>query len=148
MPLYFQIKIVKCLLAPQGSLFCLLEASAEDKLGNLATDTAGKSNKALMILLQKFFIYPRPVVETLKVSFGSEVNEILVSSLIFGEENEVVMVFISGTATEATALSDINLTADNRFYPGLSGCLVELNHAVHHTVVGYSQAVHTQLSGS
>ncbi|MBA7543682.1 hypothetical protein ES705_36019 [subsurface metagenome] len=72
--LYFQIEITKCLFIPQGSLLCFLEASFQNKTGHLTGNTCGKGNKALVILLEKLFIYPRLVVKAFKVRFGGELD--------------------------------------------------------------------------
>ncbi|MBA7713974.1 hypothetical protein ES703_122987 [subsurface metagenome] len=72
--LYFQVEITKGLLIPQGSLFCLIKSPFQNKTGNLTADTGREGNKTLMILLQKLFIYPRLVIETLKVCLGSKLD--------------------------------------------------------------------------
>ncbi|MBA7665859.1 hypothetical protein ES703_73933 [subsurface metagenome] len=74
MSLYFQVKIAKCLLIPQGSLLCLLKTSFQNKARNLASDTAREGNKTLVMLLKEFLIYPWLVVEAFKVGFGDELD--------------------------------------------------------------------------
>ncbi|MBA7690661.1 hypothetical protein ES703_99192 [subsurface metagenome] len=140
---YFQIEVAEGLLVPPGSLLGVLEAPAQNKLGNLTANTGAEGDKALMVLLQQFLIYSRLIVETFQVGFGGKLNQVLVSGLVFGEEDEVVVVFISSAAAGEAVRGDIDLAADNRLDADFPGCLVELNHAVHHAVVGDGQAVHT-----
>ena len=59
----------------------------------------------------------------------------------------MVIIFIAGVAAEAATQSNIKLAANNRFYAGFPGCLIELDDAVHGAMVGYRQAVHAQVSG-
>ncbi|MBA7654041.1 hypothetical protein ES703_61915 [subsurface metagenome] len=147
-PLHFQVEIAKGLPIPQGGLFRLLKMPDTNKLGNLTNDTTGEGNETIVILLQKLLIHPRFIVETLKMCLGGKLNQILISGLIPGEENKVVIVFITSLTAEAAAGSEIHLTADNRLYPHLPSGLVKLNHAIHRAVVGNGQAVHTQFPGS
>ena len=101
-----------------------------------------------MILLQKLLIYSGSVVETLKVCFSGELNKVVISSLIFSQQSEVVVIFVAGVTTETTVGSDINLATNDRLYAYLPGCQVELDGTIHNPVVGYCQTVHTQLLGS
>ena len=142
-PLYFQVEIFKRLPVPEGGLLCLRETTFQDKLGNLAADAAGQRHQPLAVLLKQFPVDARFIVETLQVSFGNELYQVLVSGLVFGQEHQVIAVFSSWSTVKSATLSHVNLTTDNRFYAGLPGCLIKFNHAVHNAVVGDSQAVHT-----
>ncbi|MBA7656031.1 hypothetical protein ES703_63944 [subsurface metagenome] len=80
--------------------------------------------------------------------FSGELNKVVVSSLIFSQQNEMEVIFIAGITAETAVRSDINLTTNDRLYAYLPGCQVELDGTIHNPVVGYRQAVHSQLFGS
>ncbi|MBA7646085.1 hypothetical protein ES703_53846 [subsurface metagenome] len=72
----------------------------------------------------------------------------MVSGLIPSQQNKVIVVFVTGIAAEAAIGGDIYLAADDGLYTCLPGCQIELNNAIHNTVVGYGQAIHPQSFGS
>ncbi|MBA7631797.1 hypothetical protein ES703_39333 [subsurface metagenome] len=147
LPLYLKIKIAKYPLVPLCRLFGILKSSVQNQPGNLARQTAGKSNQPILVLLQKFFIHPWPVVKALKMRLGYELDKVLVAGVIFSEENEMIMVSVSYIAARATSWRKVNLTADDGLDTHLPGGTVELNDAIHGAVVGYRQTVHTELFG-
>ena len=59
----------------------------------------------------------------------------------------MVIISITGSAAKAAPRRDINLTADNGLYACLSGRHKKLDSTIHNAMVGYRQAIHTQLSG-
>ena len=122
-------------------------ASCQDELRDFAGEAGGEGDQALVVLLQQLFIHPRLVVEAFQVGFGGQLDQVLVAGLVLGQQDQVVVVFIAGVAAEVAARGDIDLAADDGLDAGLSGCLVELDDAVHHAVVGDGQAVHAQLFG-
>jgi hypothetical protein len=78
------------------------------------------------------------------VGFGGKLDQVLVAGPVFGEKDEMVVIFIGGIAAEATARGDINLTANDGLDAGLFSSLVKLDGTVHDAVVGDGQAIHTQ----
>ena len=99
-----------------------------------------------MILLKQLPIHPRPVVKAFKVRLGGELDQIAVARLVFRQQHKVVTL-ITVIMTEAAILGNIHLATNNRLDAGFFGCLVELDSAIHDTMVGYRQAVHPQLFG-
>ncbi len=59
----------------------------------------------------------------------------------------MVGALLARVAVGTVITSDIDLTADDRFDTDFSGRQVELDGAIHHSVVGDSQAVHPQFFG-
>jgi hypothetical protein len=48
----------------------------------------------MVVLGQKLPIHPWLVVEALEMGFGSELYKIVITCLIFGQQNEVVRIFV------------------------------------------------------
>ena len=143
-PLYLKVEITKGLFIPAGCLPGFIEASGKDKLRHFTADTGREGDESFMVLGKQLFIHTRLIVEAFQVGFGGELNEVAVAGLVFSQQDKVVVFFISGAATGAALRSDVHFTADDRLYARLHGFQVELNGAVHHTVVGYCQGRHAQ----
>ncbi len=147
MSLYLKVEIAKYLPIPLCRLFGVLKSSLQNQPRYLSRQAAGERNQTIVVLLQKFSVHSRPVIEALKVRLGYELDKVLVAGIIFGQENEMIVVSISYIASGATSRGDVYLTADDGLYPRLPGGTIELDDAIHGAVVGYRQAVHTQLFG-
>ncbi|MBA7675796.1 hypothetical protein ES703_84034 [subsurface metagenome] len=101
-----------------------------------------------MIALQKLLIHAGTVIKTLQVRLGGELDEVAVTGLVLGQQNEVVVALVAGAAAEAAVRRQIDLAANNGLYARFPGGEVELDGAVHNPVVGYGQAFHAHFLGS
>ena len=135
----------KGLLIPQGGLLGFFQVTLQYQRRNLAANTGGEGDEPLLVLDKKFFIYPRLVVEALKVSLGDQLDEIAVAGIVAGQKDEVVRVFVRQLAAAAAPRGDIDLAADDGFYASLPGLQVQLDGAVENAVVGNGHGLHAHL---
>ncbi len=145
--LYFEVEIAEYLAVPLCRLPGVLKSSLQNQSRHLPYQTTGEGNKPLVVLLQKLPVHPRTVVKAFEMGFGYYLDKVLVAGIVLGQKNEMIMVSVDYIAAEATSRRHVYLTADDGLYPRFSGGAVELDDAVHSAVVGYGQAVHTQLFG-
>jgi hypothetical protein len=47
--------------------------------------TPGEGNKPIVVELEKLFIYPGPIVESLKVTLGNQLEQIAIALFILGQ---------------------------------------------------------------
>src|SRR5215471_18399105 len=88
------------------------------------------------MLTQNLFINPWFIVETLKISFRYQLDQILVSLLVFAEDDQVVWPAVGGISIMPAGLGDIHFAADDRLDSSFFRSLVEANRAEQISVVG------------
>ena len=148
MALNFQIEIAEGLFVPEGRLFGFIDPSGTESVAAPHRKCRPKERPARLLYSEKFLIHARFVVKTFQVGAGNQLNQVLVAGLVFRQQNQVVVVLSPGVRLVRLFWCDIDFTADDRLDAGFFGCLVELDDAVHHAVVGNRQAVHAQFFGS
>ena len=93
-----------------------------------------------MMLFQKFFIHPWFIIESFKVCFTDKTDQILITSQISSQEDQVIVVVV-GEATvfgsKATAWCHVGFASDDRFDTGSFGFPVELDSSEHVAMVGH-----------
>ncbi len=96
-------------------------------------------------MLQELFVHARLVIETVEVRPGIELDEILIACLVFGEQQQVAVIFVADVTAQVAVGSDIDLTANDGLDTRFLRRLVKLDDPVHHAVVANGEAIHTQL---
>jgi len=119
-------------------------------LGHFAGDTGRRTDQPLVVLLQKFPVYARLVIEALGVRARRQHCQIAVTDLVLGEQDQVVVLI---SALGAGLVSPrgpryIEFAADYRIYLSLFAFLIEFEGAEHVAVVCYCQAGHTEVDGA
>src|SRR3990167_3688653 len=75
-----------------------------------------------------------------------ELDEVLVAGIIFGQQGEVIALIIdAGFFLKAGAISDIDFAADDRLEAVLDALVVELDRAVHRTMISERDGRHAML---
>ena len=109
---------------------------AHQSTGDLSRQAGGKSNQALMVPLQKLKIYTRLTVKAFCPGLRDHSNQVLITGFIFAQQHQMAALCIQFmNFVEPGALSHINLTANNGFYPPFLRCLVKIHRTIHDTVV-------------
>ena len=87
---------------------------------------------------QQFLVDARFVVKTIQVRFGDDLDQVLVTGLIFGEQNQMIsrIARTAGLFVEARTGGDIGLATDDRFQALFVGRLVKFDRAIHAAMVG------------
>ena len=113
-----------------------LIVAVDQRLRDLARETAGEADQPLAVLMQKLPVDARAQVIALGEAGAHQIAEIAVAGLIAAEEDQMgVLVLRPGRLVEAALRRDIDFTADDGLDPlGQTG-LVEGDRAVHDAVV-------------
>src|SRR5215211_5016442 len=96
------------------------------------------------VLPQHLHVDPRLVVEALQKPAGGELHEVPVTLGGPGDEREMI---VRGAAAIVPVGRDVDLATHQGLYAGVFGLLVELDRAVHHTVVRESEPWHPLIFG-
>jgi hypothetical protein len=139
MILHLQIYIIEDLRVLQYQLARFLRTPLQDPGWHLGREAAGEADDPTPILPQHLYVDPRLVVEALQKPAGRKLHEVPVALGGPGDERKVV---IRGPAPVSPVGRDVDLAAHQGLYPGLPGLLIELDRAVHHTVVGKREPRH------
>ena len=135
-------------LVPLYGLVRPFHVACENHSRNLSRHAGGGADEILVILFNDFVRDPRSVVHSLDMRSGYNLHQILVSVIVLGEENEVIISSVSLVLELVVELGNIYLTADYGLYGRmLPGELEELLYAVHVAVVGDRQCRHPQRLG-
>ncbi len=81
------------------------------------------------------------IVPTLCMGDGGQLHQVLVATVIFRQKQEMVVVITC--ATVINILSEVCLDADDRVDSGCFACLVKFDHAIHCSMIGNSEMLHT-----
>ena len=127
-------------LGPRRRLVAL-----HDRLVDAAGQAATQCDQALRVLLQQVEIDARLVVIALEIAQGDQLDEVVVSLKILGQQREVRPIATARGLLCAAILDEVDLAADNRLDPGLRGGSVEIDRPCHRAVVGDRHGRHVEL---
>ncbi len=85
MPLNLQVIVAEDFLVPRSYSDKLVVSSIEDQSSQFPVGTPGKGDKPIMVELQKLFVYSGLIVESLKVTFGDQLEQIAIALLVLGQ---------------------------------------------------------------
>ena len=149
--LQFQIKIAfsKYIKIFESHILCHIIGTVQKCSGNRSSQAGTCGDKSFMILSQKFFIDPWFIVKTFRISKGYKLYQILITFIIFCQQNEMVIAHALPAVFIKTALrGNIYLTADYRLYSFFFACFIKVNNPKHCSMVGYCQIFHSKLRSS
>ena len=90
-----------------------------------------------MVSLQQLPVDARLGVEALSESLRHHFDQVAVARLIFAKQHQVVRTVVDlKHLIKAGARRDVDLAADHRLDPLPFALLIEVDHAVHHAVIG------------
>ncbi len=92
------------------------------------------------MLLQNLLIHTRLIVETFKVCFADELDQILIAGQVSSQKNQMIVVVVGKTAVflrVPAAQRHIGFAADDGFDACIFGFAVELDGAEHIAMVGH-----------
>ena len=145
-----QVVLAEDLLQPAGLLQRALLVALDQRLQNLATETAGRGHQAAVVLLEQLPIHARLVVVALEEREAGELDQVAIALVAFSEQRQVVVELLAafGVATGIvdtptpcgpfvpTVVGHVRLGADDRLHALAATLLVEVEDAVHVAVVG------------
>jgi hypothetical protein len=85
MPLHLQVVIAEDFLVPRSCPGKFVVSPFEDKPSQLPVSTPRKGNKPIMMKLEKLLIYPGLIVESLKVAFSNQLEQIAIALFILDQ---------------------------------------------------------------
>jgi hypothetical protein len=57
--------------------------------------TPGKSDKSVMVKLEKLFVHPGLIVKPLKVAFGNQLEQIAIALFVLNQQSKMIGGFMS-----------------------------------------------------
>ena len=98
-----------------------------------------------MILPQKIQINPGLIVKALYKAQGNHLYQIFIALLSLCQKHQMIILCIRAAFLLKTApLRHIGLTADYRVYALRLTLLIEINHAIHRSMIRDGQILHSQ----
>ena len=113
----------------------------EQQLRDLSRQTGGKADKPLRMLFEQFEIYPRLIVESLRIGERIQLDEVIISFVVFGEQNEMVALLVM----HVHVFASVKLAADDGLYAVLYRHLLESIGGEHIAVVGDRHGAHAHV---
>ena len=142
-----EIPLSENALVPQCCFFTLFVESARHVSLHFSCQTRTQRNDALVKLFQHLQVYSRFVIIALGKSAGHDLHQIVIACVILCQQHQVIIaVFIAlpRLFTESGARCHIDLTSKNRMNPCCLRRTIEINHAIHHTMVCDRHTVHAK----
>ena len=125
-------------------LFCFIVTAVPCRHGDLALKTGTHTDDPLVILRQQFFINTGLVVESRGVRLGDQLAEIVITLLIFRQQDQVICpLFLSLHTFEQTrARRHIGFAPDDRLEVRLFHGVMKFQTAPHDPVIGQCHRFH------
>ena len=129
----------------RGGLERLPLAPGTDFARDFSLEAAAEPNQPLRVLREQVFVDARLVIEPLGVAGRHELDEVVVSLVGLGQQNQVVRRLTDIAALrQPAARRDVDLAAENRLHAPLFGVVVEDDRRKHVAVFGHRQCRHLQ----
>src|SRR5262249_27844526 len=117
-----------------------VQVATQQQLGYLAGKAAGGDDQSLGVPLQNLLVDTRTIVIATGVGDGRQLEQVGVARAILRQQQQVIVVVATCLLFEGG--SQVGLLTNNGLDPRTFGALVEIERAVHATVVGERQRVH------
>ena len=99
--------------------------------------TGGQGDEALVVLFQQRQIHTGFAVEAVDKGFGHQQTQVFIARPVLAQQHQMVRIIVDAVDTVGhAAAGDIDLAADDRLYPGCFRRFIEIDTAIHDTVVG------------
>ena len=96
---------------------------------------------------EQFVIHAGFVVETIEVSSGNQLDEILVALLVFAEQHQMIGALRARAAIFVIVRRDVHFAADDGLHAVRSGLVVEICSCEKIPVIGYCDGGHSAARG-
>ena len=135
------VSVLKC------SLLRLFIQTFHDIPLDFSRKTCAEGNDPAVILAQQFLVHSGSVIISFHKSFGDDLHQISISFIVLRKKDEMIVSVISAChlSVKPGIRRHIDLTAEDRVDPLLLRFPVEIDDAVHHSVIRDRSAVHPQL---
>ena len=145
-----QVVAPEDVLQPGGLGERTLLVAVEQRLQHVAAEAAGGGDQAVGVLLEQLPVHPGLVVVALHEGQARQLDQVLVTGLVLGQQREVVVELLAalgvatgvvdpapaGRSLAAVVVGHVGLGADDRLDPLLVALAVEVERAVHVAVIG------------
>ena len=121
------------------------EIAIQQQPVQLAGQTGARRDQTLAVFFERRHIHTGAVIKAARPAFADQFGQVLIALLGFAQQNQVIhrAHAVGGTAI-IHVFADIDFTADDRVNAAFFRLGVEIDHAVHHAVVGDGAGIHAQ----
>ena len=134
-----------------GQLHGQLHVAAHDRLGDFALEARRGSDQSFAVEAKRLHIDARFVIKPLEVTERNQFDEVEIPLVVFRQQDLVVGLGTGALLHPALVhapVRHVGLATDDRFDARLLRFFVEINRAVHHTVIGQGQRGHAEFGGA
>jgi len=127
------------LFEPIDCVTCFLEFAVGDACRNFTGQASGQCNQAILMIFENVLVDAGFVIVTVQMGIRDQFDQIFIAGFVLGKEDQVIVDFLAPNAgffLQAAAGGHIDLATDDGFDARLVGCLIEIDGAVHHTMIG------------
>ncbi len=123
----------------------LVRLSVQEVVRDRTAETGGGRDDALAMILEHLQVDPGPVVEPFETGLGRKFEEVAVTGVVLGEQEQVVGLPL---LDRRLSLGEVSLHPDDRVQTGLGPRLVPVHGGVHDTMVGHRHVVDPEFLGA
>ena len=109
----------------------LIHIAGQNGLWKLSAHAGRQRNQPLMILPEQVMISPGLIMKSFRPCPGTDFYQIVISLIIFCQQNQMIQFFSSRRHLETAVLSNIYFTANNGFDSLLFAFIVQIHSAIH-----------------
>ena len=149
--LELQVKVVRAehIAIPASGMARLFHLVGHHQARDLARATGRETDDAFGVIGQEGFVHAGSVVKAFQLAGCGNQHQVLITDVVFGQKHQMVGSAIeSGVAVGHAPGGNVHLYADDGFHPGRLAGAVELNDAIHHTVVSEGNGPLAQFGGA
>ena len=141
-----KVALAKEVLVFQGLLDGLVPVPLENQPGQFTGQAGRQGDQTLVMGLQQGLVHPGPVIEAIHKTGRDQLDQIPVTLIVLGQENQVVGVPVQGPLLFlVTSGRHIDLTANDGMDAIFFHGPVKIQDPIHGPVVGNGAGIHAQL---
>ena len=141
------ISFAKTVQIPKGCFLRFINQPLLNISGHFPCQAGGKRNKPLMTLSKKLHIHTGLVIIAFCKTTADNLHQVVITGIIFRKQNKVVISVLTTCQffIKAGIRSHIDFTAKNRVDSFFLAGFIKVDHAIHHTMIRDSGAVHAKV---
>ena len=125
--------------------FCTLVIPVQEHPLSVAGKAARQADEALAVLPQEVLVDPRPEVEAVDITLRDDLDQVAVTLLILGKQDQVTRVAVLARFLVVHGpCGSVHLAADDRLDARLFTGVIEIDHAEHGAMISNGARIHPE----